>query len=393
MNSEDKIYIYSKEEEMPTIKINGTVIKDSLGIKIESKNKSSNYFLFEQIDKKPNITKELFRCLKTAKYNIIQTKALSIIQIYYITLLKHELTEQVFIQQIKKIFNKVKEALIYKKAGELTLYKDFEDRFKNIETTLLIDLGSLKNARFAIVTRELTNPLKNRGALPLIPEPTNKTKAKLASEFIKYFEECSITTRIIYYLIIEISEQEKLSNNSIFQITEKELAGLLEFSYSSKDEKKHTRRALKIALDELRNLIKIKDPETGAFTETRLIDIRLSKAHKTADIYYNIALPTLWNSGNFIKINTKTLARVKNNIKKITCKRTQNKILETAELIAINEAEGKKNYTLDNAPLYELQSWKQKQRREAFTKNLNVIDSKEIGLVNKKIAIKEEKKV
>ena len=138
-------------------------------------------------------------------------------------------------------------------------------------------------------------------------------------------------------------------------------------------------------------MIKIKDPETGAFTETRLIDIRLSKAHKTADIYYNIALPTLWNSGNFIKINTKTLARVKNNIKKITCKRTQNKILETAELIAIKEGEGNANYTVLNAPVYELGSWNKKDRREGILEKLNVLPDKEVGLINKKIAIKNKK--
>ena len=92
-------------------------------------------------------------------------------------------------------------------------------------------------------------------------------------------------------------------------------------------------------------MIKIKDPETGAFTETRLIDIRLSKAHKTADTYYTINSPMLWNGcGNFIKINTILFNKVMKNIKKITSKTTQDKILGTAELIAINEAEGKKKY-------------------------------------------------
>ena len=160
MNFENEIHIHSKTREMPSLVISDIIIKDHLGIKIESNNKSSDHFLFEQIDQKPNINKELFKHLKNAKYNIIQTKALSIIQSYYLSHLKDDLTEQIFIAQIGKILKDVKNSLLYKKGGKLCLYKDFKERLRSTEIELFKNLGTLLKERF-------NQPTKKQGSTSL----------------------------------------------------------------------------------------------------------------------------------------------------------------------------------------------------------------------------------
>lgn len=397
-NDKIGVEIHSNKSTM----VNLIVVKDKkaincLSTEMTSGNTTLYKYLFEGIKEKLNIFNVLTKQIKEdIKDNVSSIKpSLNIIQSYYLRYLDGKLTEKVFIEQISRIFKAVREAVFYRKDGKICCYKDGKERLKKATDELFIRLGELsKQERFAIVGREITNPLKKRGAPPLIPEVTNAVNKVLSNELISYItQKISINARHLLYILYEIRNQEAKEAKEVkggFKISEKELAILLGFSYSAKDQRKHARSKIDSAARELDKRIEIKDPKTGAYIKGRIISFNISKAGRTAEIYYDVSFThPVWQN-NFIKINTKTLTKTNEALKGITHQPTRDKTLETAELIAINSAEGKKDYTLDDAPLYELSGWKQKERREKIVEKL-VIENKEIGLVGKKIVVLNKK--
>ena len=307
----------------------------------------------------------------------------------------NEISETHFYSNITNIIKEFNKSISYKNNNKVCFYQDAEQKVLKTRESLIEHLGTLKehtNNRHAQIGRELTNQIRS-DAPPLIQGIDEATEKRIYNDIISYIaKDVSPSARYLMYVLYEVRKQLEKKDKTGFLIKEEQIARLLGLPYQTRDEKKDTQNKIDIAIDELTKDIEIKDPKTGAYIKGALLTRVITKGKKGDQRTYKIVFHhPVWQN-NFIKINTKYLTSVLENVRGIKNKNTREQLLSIAEQISIEEAEGKKEYSLDKISLEELKksntSWNIKKRRDNLIKNLNTLPNKTVGIVGKKIVVK-----